>query len=67
MFIGNKAVTSYYSRYKKLRTVSEQNRVFSINDSAMTAYLQHGNKLQLLPKKLDMVKRVGKLDSINIK
>ena len=65
--IGTGAITDFYSHYKKLDKVRDQNGYRSIKDSVYTAFLNKGENLNLLPSKIGLIRTNGDESQIGIK
>jgi len=53
---GESAKREYYSRYKKLDFILDEDKTFNVTKSAFTEILNTGKKLNLLPRRLDFIK-----------
>ena len=65
--VGLDAVTGFYSHYKKLDKIIDQNDFGDIKDSIYTTCLRKENTLRLFPSKIGIIKDRGERSHILIK
>lgn len=65
--VGPRAVQNYYSHFKKLDKVKDQNTHNNIKDSAFTSILSKSESLCILPSKIGFIKESGNNSVVSIK
>ena len=65
--VGFDAVTNFYSHYKKLDKIIDQNESKDIKDTIYTTFLRNEEALGLFPSKIGMIKDRGEKSHILIK
>ena len=64
--VGTEAVTNFYSHYKKLDKILDQNSFKDIKDSMYTSFLRRSEDLHLFPSKIGLIKPRGERAKIMI-
>mgnify|MGYP001156686915 CR=1 FL=1 len=64
--IGEEAITEFYSHYKHLDKIVDQNRFKDIKDSMYTSFLRRSEDLHLFPAKIGLIKSRGDKTKISI-
>ena len=66
-YVGENAVTKFYSHYKRLEKIKQTNVLKKIPDSSMTNFFKKTEELKALPTRIGMVRKRGDENAIDVR
>ena len=65
--VGSKAVSDFYSHYKDLDQIQNQNKLSNIDPSIYTSMLRYSESNKILPNKVGIIRPFGISSSLNVR